>query len=401
MNSHARTISLEFANQGFFVFHHTAVGDNMERIRNVFSLAQSRANVVVVTGGLGPTDDDLTREALAAFLNRPLELSEPALRHLEDFFAKRNVLMPAANRKQAYCIKGGELIDNPNGTAPGVYVEAGGVHYFLLPGPPLEMQPMLAGFVIPKLRKLFRQTGVLRSRVLHFCGIGESAVDERIKDLTSMSNPTVAPLAGEGEMLLRITATAETEEEADAKIAPVEEELRSRFPRYIYGVDDETLPIALGKALLETNSTLAIAESCTGGQLSSLVTNVPGASKYVYGSIVAYHDSVKRNVLKVNANTIQTYGAVSEETAREMATQVRQLFGSTYGLAATGIAGPSGGTQEKPVGLVYGAVATPSETITFRMQMSGSREQYRLRTSKQLMYRLWLTLRGHQIGRGR
>jgi len=248
-NGHARSISLTLAAEGFHLFHHSAVGDNMERIVREFSEATLRSNVLIVTGGLGPTGDDLTKEALAQFLGLPLEVSEEAMRHLDAYFANRNKPMPEQNRKQALCLQGGSILPNPNGTAPGQYVVSAGVHYFLLPGPPLEMAPMLEFEVLPRLRQIFGQQQVLVSRVLHFCGIGESEVDENVQDLTIGTNPTLAPLAGEGEMLLRITASAATDDEAQTLISPVEEELRQRFGNFIYGTDEDTLPIVVGKVL--------------------------------------------------------------------------------------------------------------------------------------------------------
>ncbi|MCL6445285.1 MAG: CinA family nicotinamide mononucleotide deamidase-related protein, partial [Alicyclobacillus sp.] len=244
-NRHAQTISQRFADHGLFLYYHTAVGDNLERIVASFRLAAERSNVVIVTGGLGPTVDDLTKEALASFLNRSLHTSQHALDAIRRHFAHRGRPMPPSNEKQALCIEGGELLDNPNGTAPGQYVEANGVHYFLLPGPPLEMLPMLDNHVLPRLRAIFSRNTALVSRVLHFCGIGESDVDRQIVDLTVGQNPTVAPLAGEGEMLLRITATAEDEAKARALIAPIERRLRQQFAPFIYGVDHETLPMAV------------------------------------------------------------------------------------------------------------------------------------------------------------
>ncbi|MCL6637379.1 MAG: CinA family nicotinamide mononucleotide deamidase-related protein, partial [Alicyclobacillus sp.] len=289
-NRHARTISLAFAQHGFFLYHHTAVGDNLERLTEAFRIASRRANTVIVTGGLGPTADDLTKEALAAFLGRPLDLSEAALRHLEAYFQARGRTMPDENRKQALCIRGGELIPNPNGTAPGVYVAADGVHYFLLPGPPLEMTPMLEHHVLPRLQQLFPQRQALVSRVLHFCGIGESDVTSRIPALLAQSNPTVAPLAGEGEMLLRLTAAAATPAAAWQLIAPVEQALRQQFRPYIYGVDEDSLATVTGRLLQARHAWLAVAESCTGGVLSSMMTAVPGSSAYFRGSVIAYHN---------------------------------------------------------------------------------------------------------------
>lgn len=392
LNAHARTVSLAFAEEGFFLYHHVAVGDNLDRIAMVLRQAAARSNVVILTGGLGPTEDDLTRDALAAVLSRELKLIPEAVTEIESFFAGRGREMPEVNRKQAMLIAGGEFLPNPNGTAPGQYVFSDGIHYFLLPGPPLEMQPMLKNHVMPRLRKLFPGASSLVSRTLHFCGIGESTVNEQVMDLLAQKNPTVAPLASEGEMMLRITASADTKEFAMQQIAPIEAQLRAQFAPYIYGVDSDSLPSVVGDGLRQRNATLAVAESCTGGLLSSMITAVPGASEYFWGGVVSYDNSVKSEVLGVSKETLATYGAVSEETAREMALGVRAVCGTTYGVSITGIAGPDGGTELKPVGLVYIGLADSSVCNVFKLQLRGSREQIRLRAAKQLLWRLWSML---------
>jgi nicotinamide-nucleotide amidase len=387
-NTHARTVSQEFVNHGFFLYHHHAVGDNLERIVDVLREASNRSNVIVITGGIGPTEDDLSREALAACLGLPLELDERLLADIEAFFKRRGVPMPAENRRQAMRIQGAEVLPNPYGTAPGQYVQHRGIHYFLLPGPPLEMKPMLKDHVIPRLKRIFPSPQVLVSRVLHFCGIGESSVDEQITDLLRGENPTVAPLAGEGEMLLRITARAATEAEAHVLIKPVEAELRQKFAPYIYGVDEDTLPSVALRVLAERRASLAVAESCTGGLVQAMLTDVPGSSQVFMGGVVAYDNAVKERLLGVSAATLREHGVVSEETAREMAEGVRDRLQATFGIATTGIAGPGGGTPDKPVGLVYIAVAGPDRTDVFRLLLSGSREQIRIRAAKQLLWRL-------------
>lgn len=350
--------------------------------------------MVVVTGGLGPTDDDLTKETLASFLGQSLVLNQDALAALTAFFSERNRPMPEANIKQAYCIEGGELLPNPNGTAPGQYVydEVQGVHYFLLPGPPLEMNPMLTREVLPRLSKAFSGHGVVQSRVLHLCGIGESDVDAQIGDVTRLDNPTVAPLAGEGEMLLRITASADDEAAATQLIHPIEMRLRESFREFIYGEDEDTLPSVVGRLLSQQNQTLSTAESCTGGLLASMLTSIPGASSYFLGSIVSYHNDVKENLLGVLSETLEQVGAVSETVAVQMAEGARRACSSTYAISLTGVAGPDGGTALKPVGLVYGAISGPNGTTCYRMQHRGSREQIRLRASKHMLWRLWSLL---------
>ncbi|CAM3897738.1 competence/damage-inducible protein A [Alicyclobacillus pomorum] len=392
LNAHAQTVSLEFANHGLFIYHHQAVGDNLSRIVDVLNHAAGRSNVIVLTGGIGPTEDDLTRDAVAAHLGVALELDEKSLQDIESYFRKRGRSMPAENRRQAMRIQGATMLPNPYGTAPGQYVEHGGVHYFLLPGPPLEMKPMLQREVLPRLKRIFPTPQVLVSRTLHFCGIGESHVDEQIHDLLSSENPTVAPLAGEGEMLLRITARGGTHQDAVQSIARVEQEIRKRFAPYIYGVDGETLQAVAFRLLAEQQATLSVAESCTGGQISTMLTGVPGVSQVFAGGVVAYDNAVKRQALGVHPETLERYGAVSEQTAREMAEGVRERLGTVYGLSTTGIAGPGGGSDDKPVGLVYMAVAGPRGTEVFRSVFSGSREQIRLRAAKHTLWRLIRTL---------
>lgn len=396
LNSHARTVSQEFVNHGFFMYHHQAVGDNLERIVDVLNEASSRSNVVVITGGIGPTEDDLSRDALARHLELPLELDESAMADLELFFRRRNRPMPAENRKQAMRIRGADMLPNPNGTAPGQYIANNGIHYFLLPGPPLEMKPMLQLEVIPRLQRIFPSSQVLVSRVLHFCGIGESAVDEQITDLLQGANPTVAPLAGEGEMLLRITARGASQKDAEDLIVPVEEALRRQFSKYIYGVNDESLPSVALRLLTECKSTLAVAESCTGGLIQSMITAIPGSSAAFMGGVVSYSNEIKQRILGVSEGTLSQYGAVSEQTAREMAEGVRDRLQTTYGIATTGIAGPEGGSAEKPVGLVYVAVAGKDGSEIHRLVLSGSREQIRIRAAKQVLWRLIRRVRQDQ-----
>lgn len=392
VNGHARTISLELASHGLFLYHHGAVGDNLERIVEAFRTAAKRSNVVIVTGGLGPTGDDVTKEALAASLQRKLFLSQEALQELEQFFNKRGKPMPEENRKQAYYIEGGDWVPNPNGTAPGQYVFADDVHYFLLPGPPLEMTPMLKAFVIPQLMAAFPAASKLTSRVLHFCGIGESDVDERIQDLFQRSNPTLAPLAGEGEMLLRITASDEGEQPARTFIDETEQELLRRFPGFVYGFDEETLQSVVASACTDVGLTVAAAESCTGGRIASMLTSVPGSSLFFRGGMVTYHNEVKSSLLGVLPATLATDGAVSAKTACEMAVGVRNACQAQIGISVTGIAGPGGGTPEKPVGLVYGAVCSDEGVRSFKMQFRGSREQIQLRAAKRVLWELWRTL---------
>ncbi|MFC4766376.1 competence/damage-inducible protein A [Effusibacillus consociatus] len=388
-NTNAQYISDKLALEGVSIFYHQAVGDNQDRIKQVLSIAHLRSEIIVLTGGLGPTDDDLTRESVADFLNRKLELDANALRKLEQFFAGYGREMPSNNRKQVMLIEGGRFLENPRGTAPGQYVEADGRHYFLLPGPPTELRAMVTDQVIPIIRSIVGQQMTIRSRVLRLFGIGESAMELEISDiLKNQANPTVAPLASEGEVTLRITAKAGSENEAYALIDPVEAQLRQRLGKYIYGIDDEILPVAVGKRLSARGQTVSLVESCTGGLLASMITDIPGSSGYFKQSWVTYDNEAKSAQLGVPKELLLTHGAVSEECARSMAEGARSRSGSDWAISITGIAGPGGATQEKPVGLVYIAVAGPDGTTAKEFRFRGDRQQIRIRAAKNALYSL-------------
>ncbi|GAX91803.1 competence/damage-inducible protein A [Effusibacillus lacus] len=388
-NTNAQYLSDKLALEGAGVYFHQAVGDNLERIQQALTIAASRSEIIVLTGGLGPTEDDLTREAVSRFLGRNLELDAGMLMKLEQLFAGMGRKMPTNNRKQAMLVEGGRFLDNPRGTAPGQYIEADGCHYFLLPGPPTELKPMVTDHVLPILRDLMGQQGTIRSRVLRLFGIGESAMEMEISDIISNQlNPTVAPLASEGEVTLRITAKAASEEEAFALIIPVEQQLRQRLGKYIYGIDDETLPVTVGKRLKDRGETLALAESCTGGLLASMITDVPGCSVYYKQGWVTYHNEAKSEQLGVSSDILAQHGAVSEECARAMAEGARTRAGTDWAISVTGIAGPDGGTNEKPVGLVYIAVTGPGGTTVKQFNFRGDRQQIRIRSAKNALYSL-------------
>lgn len=382
-NSHARVLSQELAKLGISVFYHSAVGDHMDRIVGLVQLAMSRSEVIVITGGLGPTEDDLTRNAVAKACDLPLVYDDEAFRSfIEPYFQKLGRSYLEIHRRQAERIGTAEFLPNARGTAPGQYVFINGCHLFLLPGPPLEMIGMFKDSVLSTLVKLTGQ-GSITSRVMHLFGIGESAAEERIIDLIqAQSNPTIAPLAGEGEMLFRITAKAENQASALALIAPVEREIFARLGDYVYGYDEDTLPSVVMNKLLQANGKVGFAESCTGGLLSSMLVDLPGASEVLAGGIVAYQNESKLTQLHVPAQTLAQYGAVSEEVAIAMAKGVRNVLGCEYGVGVTGIAGPGGGTTEKPVGLVFMAATDGQATKTVRIQVPGNRTQIRIRSAK-------------------
>lgn len=393
-NTNAQYISDKLALEGIDVFYHQAVGDNELRIKQVLEIAQSRSQLILISGGLGPTDDDLTRESTASFLSKKLQTDAKALAELEGFFAAVGREMTSNNKKQAMLIEGGRMLSNPRGTAPGQYVQAEGKHYFLLPGPPTELRPMVDEQVIPIVREIMGKDVTIRSRVLRLFGIGESAMETQITDiLRNQSNPTVAPLASEGEVTLRLTAKADNEADAFNLIRPVEESLRQRLGRYIYGIDNETLPVVVGKMLNERKQSVSFAESCTGGMLASMVTDVAGSSQYFRQSWVTYSNEAKETQLGVPKDLLNQYGAVSEECARAMAEGARKNSGSDWAISVTGIAGPEGGTEEKPVGLVYIGVAGPDGCEVKKFLFRGDRQQIRIRSAKNALYFLVNRLR--------
>jgi nicotinamide-nucleotide amidase len=391
-NTNAQYLSERLAEIGVGVYHHTVVGDNFDRVVAAIRTAVERgANVVILTGGLGPTEDDLTRDAVASFVGRGLNLSEEIVEYIRSYFTYRGLEMPENNKKQAMVIEGAKVLHNPRGTAPGMYLEHDGVHFFLLPGPPTEMRPMYEEQVQPILKRLQgEEQTVFASRYLRLFGIGESAMEEKIKDIILyQSNPTVAPYASEGEVKIRLTASAPSEWEALALIAPIEQSIRGRLGKHIYGVDDESLVVKAGQLLRKRGQTLSCAESCTGGLIGKMITDLPGCSDFFYGSLVCYHNQVKRNVLGVSEEVLKQHGAVSAECAVQMAEGACRAVGTDWAVAVTGIAGPGGGSDEKPVGLVYIAVAGPGKTtVTEHQWKHGDRNQIRLRAAKTALYSL-------------
>jgi nicotinamide-nucleotide amidase len=340
-NTNARWMSESLAGIGVDVMHHQAVGDNLERIVEAMRLSATRADVVIVTGGLGPTQDDITRDALGILLDarmvRRPEL-EVLLREKFRSFGRRE--MPESNLRQADVPDGVRYITPSRGTAPGLVAELRGIRIYALPGVPEEMVEMMEGTVLPELASVTGET-VVRSRVLRCAGIGESALAEKVDDLFSGSvNPTIAFLASSGEVKVRITAKAETADRAEALIEPVAEEVRGRLGDEVFTSSDESLEEAVVRLLIDAGTTLACAESITGGGVGARITSVPGASEMFAGSAVVYRNEAKLGLLGVSPDTIEGPGPVSEECAREMAAGARRVFGSDLGLSLTGAAGP-------------------------------------------------------------
>lgn len=376
LNTDAQFMAQKLAPLGVSVYHQVTVGDNPARLKDAIHTALSRADIVILSGGLGPTGDDLTKETVADAFSLPLVRDEKAEEALCARFAAANWDMTPNNYKQADFPKGSIILKNPNGTAPGCIVESGGKAAILLPGPPRELFPMFENEVMPYLEK--RSGCRLFSRELRIFGMGESTVAYRLKDLMeAQENPTIAPYAKTGEVTLRITARCQNDEEGEALVRPVIEQIQHRLGDIVYSTEGVTLPGVCAALLEEKSVTLAVAESCTGGLLSSTLVDVPGSSAYFMEGAITYSDAAKMRRLNVSTATLRRYGAVSEECAREMAAGMRKTSGADYALATTGIAGPGGATKEKPVGLVYVALADGANVVSKRLQLVGDRSRIR------------------------
>lgn len=378
INTNAAFAAKELAKLGITVYNQSVVGDNPGRLAEALKSSFSRADIVLMTGGLGPTYDDLTKETVAEYFGRKMYMDEASLESIKEYFATMRSGRPMTenNKKQALMPEGAVIFPNRNGTAPGLAVEDGEKIAILLPGPPFEMEPMMKNSVVPYLKE--KTDTVIISRTIHIIGLGESYVESVLRDyMLSHTNPTVAPYAKTGEVQLRVTASAANDEEAYALINPVVEEVAAKFEGYVYGIDVGTLENAAVKLLIEKKMSAATAESCTGGLVSERITNIPGASEVFGCGVCTYSNEMKMKLLGVSAETLAAHGAVSSETALEMAKGVRKLSGADFGISITGIAGPGGGTAEKPVGLVYIAVASDKFTKAEKLMLSRGRENER------------------------
>jgi nicotinamide-nucleotide amidase len=351
------------ADCGITVHFRSTVGDNVRRVQEVFRQAIDRVDLVVSTGGLGPTDDDLTVAAVAELLGLPLDLNEEAWQHVQEFFRKRNRPLTGRQRKQALLPRGARMLPNTRGSAPGVIIEAGAKTLIFVPGVPREMRGMIEDHVVPYLRsRNLAGQEVIRSRMLRVVGLGESAVEDRVRDLMrSGTNPTIAPYAHTGECHLRVTARG-SEQEVGRLLDEAEAALRGRLGEHIYGVGEASLEEVVARSLIERRLSIATAESCTGGLIAHRLTRTPGVSAILDGGVITYSDEAKRRWLNVPEELLARHGAVSTAVARAMAEAVRARARTDLGLSTTGIAGPGGGTPEKPVGLVYIALAHAAGT---------------------------------------
>lgn len=361
LNSNAQFLAEELAQLGIPHYFQTVVGDNRDRLQAAVKIAAERSGLLIFTGGLGPTPDDLTTETLAACFDTPLAERPEVIADIEAKFARRGRVLTDNNRKQALLPVGAELLPNSSGTAPGmIWSPRSGLTLMTFPGVPAEMRRMWAETAVPWLHQNGWCRSILVSRLLRFWGISESALAEKVAPFFDLQNPTVAPYANNGEVKLRITAAATSEAEGQALIAPIEQELRAIAGRDCYGADSDSLASVVGEILRDRGQTLSVAESCTGGGLGQLITTIPGSSQWFWGGAIAYDNRVKQSLLNVSAETLAESGAVSAAVAEQMAIGIQQRLGTTWGISITGIAGPDGGTETKPVGLVYIGIAGPS-----------------------------------------
>jgi len=366
INSNSQWISEQLSKLGLNHFRQSTVGDNSDRIIKEIQEISKRSNLLITTGGLGPTPDDLTTEAIAKSFNESL-IERP---HLWDEIKQKlsnSKLQEDSSslRKQCFFPKNAQIINNPRGTAPGMIWEPiKGFTILTFPGVPSEMKTMWEETAFAFIKTKFSDSYSFFSNTLKFSGIGESSVAEKINDLLNLKNPTVAPYANLGEVKLRITAKAKNEAEAKNIIKPVKEKLKKKFSKFIFGEDNDTLPSVLIKELTKRNQTIVFAESCTGGLLSSSITSISGSSQVFKGSIVSYSNELKNSLLNISKDQLIKYGAVSEEVCEAMAINVKNKLAADWAIAISGIAGPNGGTQEKPVGLVYISIAGPNNYVT-------------------------------------
>lgn len=351
LNTDAQFLSIELARLGISVIHQSTVGDNRERLLAQLKEAADRSDIIILSGGLGPTPDDLTKEVCCEFFGKKMFLHEPTVEKIKTYFSTKGMEMAQNNLKQAMLPKDCVIFPNDNGTAPGMAIEKDGVHILVLPGPPRELKPMFRNCAVPYLMQFSDR--IIVSHNIRTFGIGESLMAEKVNDLFDAENPTVAPYAKDGEALLRVTAMARTKEEAENLCKPVINEIKSRLDGFVYGVDYTCIEEAVIEKLKEKHMKVATAESCTGGLIAKRITDVPGASEVFDCGIISYANEIKHRVLGVSEDDLNKYGAVSEPVARQMAQGALKVSGADIAVSVTGIAGPDSDSTNKPVGLVY------------------------------------------------
>lgn len=381
VDTNAAYLSRVLAACGLTLYRRFTVGDNRKRLQQVLVEASAESDILFTIGGLGPTMDDLTRDVLAEVFCTELVEDPQIASRLSEFFSRRGQVMPASNLRQAMVPRNGFALPNPNGTAPGLVFEAANKMAIALPGPPAEFIPMLEEQVLP-LVKSRSGSSIIHSRLIRICGLGESLVEEKVADLMRSENPSLAPYASSlGEVHLRATAYAESAAKAEELVEKRVQEVLSRIGSYVYGFDDNTLEQVVLRLLNDRGLSVATAESCTGGLLSKRLTDSPGSSSVFLGGVVSYANEAKSKLLAVPASLLQEKGAVSEEVALAMASGVRSLFGAHFGISITGIAGPGGGSPEKPLGLVYMALSSAKGSFSKRFEFLGKRDTVRERSA--------------------
>lgn len=391
LNTNCRYLSRELAAMGIEMYYQITVGDNEERLLKTLEESLNRSDIVICTGGLGPTEDDITKEVCAKYFGYELELHKPSLDAMIERFKHMNRVPTKNNEKQAYFPKEAYILKNDNGTAPGCIMEKEGKMIVVLPGPPKEMESMFENYVKPYLSKL--TDDVIESEVLRIIGVGESKVENDILDIIdSQTNPTIATYAKGYECTLRITAKAKSVEEAKELIKPMSDEMKRRFGQSLYATGETSIEEVVAKMLVENNLKIAVAESCTGGMVSASLINYPGISSVFMEGCVTYSNEAKMKSLGVKKETLDVYGAVSDKCAREMASGVAARYNTNVGIATTGIAGPGGGTDEKPVGLVYFGIYINGKVITKKYVFNGDRQGIRERATRTILNDLRLEL---------
>lgn len=380
VNTNAQFISRRLADVGVEVYHQQVIGDNSERLLKAFDEAYKRSDLIITTGGLGPTQDDITKECAAKYFNKELKVDEYSLKKIEEYFNKQGKDLKGNNIKQAYFPEGAIIMANTCGTAPGLILEEDNKRIIILPGPPREMEAMFDNHVVPYLQRITDCT--IKSKMLRVFGIGESFMAEKLSEIINNGkNPTVAPYAKGVDVTLRITAKGKDNEECVKLITPVENEIRKVLGEKVYGEGEITLEHKVAEMLCENNLTISTAESCTGGMVAAKLISYPGVSKVFLEGAVTYSNEAKMKRLKVRKDTLDNYGAVSEQTAKEMAEGICKESGSDVSIVTTGIAGPGGGTAEKPVGLVYIGVCFKGETVVKKFIFQGDRDKVRERAT--------------------
>lgn len=397
VNTNAQFLSQKLAGLGVDVYFQTVVGDNAERLREAIEIGRKRADLLLFTGGLGPTQDDLTKDVLADYLNRKLIIHEPSMSAIEHMFSSRGLHMVESNRRQALMLEDSDPLENTAGLAVGNGISADGTLYLLLPGPPKEMKPMMDGAGETWLRSKLGETQPLYSRLLKFAGIGESNLEAALLDLIEgQSDPTIAPYAKENEVTIRVSTKADSEAAADRKIDETVEKIKDRAGDYLYAQKDVPIEEEIVRLLRGSHRKLASAESISGGLFAELITNVPGSSGEYVGGVVTYTNLMKHHLLSIPMSQLEgkgAPGAISDSTAMLMAERVRELSDADFGVSLTGVAGPAE-SEGKPVGLVYAAIAERGKpTVVYTMNLNGNRSSIRMRAVKSALYRLWLALR--------